>query len=185
MRVLLVLLLAVLPLAAAAAPWRLDPATRVAVEVDWRGGTVELRFPELSGTIDFDEKHPEAARARIVVASGAVETGLPPVDALARTPDFLGSGRWPQVVFELDSLTVTSKSTADIAGRLTLRGVTKPVALHATVTQYGPMPQDPDRFAAGFDITGSVDRTAFGSTGGLPDVAAEIGLRIHLAMTSQ
>ncbi|MBP7240661.1 YceI family protein [Amaricoccus sp.] len=185
MRLVLALLLVCLPLAAAAAPWRLDPATRVAVDVSWKGSTVELTFPELSGTIDFDEKRPETTRARIVVAAGSVEAALPPAAVVVKGPDFLGVGRWPEVVFELDRLTPTSKSTADVAGRLTLRGITKPVSFKATVTQYGPAPDDPDRFVASFDITGSVDRTAFGSTGGLPDVAARIGLRIHLAMASE
>ncbi|MBP7001975.1 YceI family protein [Amaricoccus sp.] len=185
MRLLPALILALLPAIAAASPWRLDPETRVAVDVSWRGSAVEMRFPDLSGTIDFDEKRPETARARIVVASGSVETGLPPVSAVVKGPDFLGSARWPDVVFELDRLKLTSRSTADVDGRLTLRGVTRPVSLKATVTQYGPAPDDPDRFVAGFDITGSVDRTQFGSTGGLPDVAPEIGLRIHLAMSSE
>lgn len=185
MRLALALLLFLLPNLAAASPWRLDPATRVAVDVAWRGSTVELRFPQVSGSIDFDEKHPDAAKARIVVDPRSVETGIPPVSAVVKGPEFLDAAAHPEVVFDLDRLVVTSKSTADVNGRLTLRGVTKPVALKATVTQYGPAPDHPASFVAGFDITGSVDRTAFGSTGGLPDVEPEIGLRIHLVMSSQ
>jgi polyisoprenoid-binding protein YceI len=185
MRIVLSLILWLLPALAAASPWRLDPATTVAVDVSWRGGVVELRFPNLSGEIDFDEKRPELARARIAVSAREVETAIPPVASVVKGPDFLGTEQWPEVVFELDKLTLTSKSTADIDGRLTLRGVTKPLALRATVTRYGPAADGSGRFEAGFDIAGTVDRTAFGSTGGLPDVAAEMALRIHLAMSSQ
>ena len=59
----LVLILALLPAAAAAAPWQLAPATTVAVDVAWQGRTVPVRFPTLAGQIDFDEDHPERAKA--------------------------------------------------------------------------------------------------------------------------
>jgi polyisoprenoid-binding protein YceI len=173
-----------LPALAAAAPWRLDPETRVAVDVGWRGGTVEVRFTRLSGSIEFDEARPEAARARIVASARDVETGVGVVDALVRAPGYLDAERWPEVVFELDRLERTSSSTARVQGRLTLRGVTRPLVLDAAVIRYGPDPADPERFVAGFDIEGVIDRTAFGSTAGLPEVAAELGLRIRLVMRS-
>ena len=59
----LLLFLALMPAAAVAAPWQLAPATRVAVDVAWEGRTVTVRFPTLSGQIDFDRDHPERAQA--------------------------------------------------------------------------------------------------------------------------
>jgi polyisoprenoid-binding protein YceI len=170
---------------AAGATWRLDPATRIAVDVDWQGRSVELRFPTFSGEIAFDERRPERAAARISVAATDVRTGVGVVDALARGPGFLGAERWPTITFTLDRLTRTSASTADIEGRITFRGVTRPIAFAATVVRYGPMEADPTRFEAGFDLLGSIDRTAFGSTGGLPDVGATLPIRIRLLMTSE
>lgn len=181
----LVLILCLLPALASAATWRLDPATRVVVDVGWQGRVVEVRFPRLSGTIEFDETRPETARARIAVATGAAETGLGIVDALVKSRDYLDAARYPEIVFELDRLTQTSAETADIAGRITMRGVTRPVEFTARVFRYGPGAADPDRFEAGFDLSGSIDRTAFGSTGGLPEVAAVLPVRIRLVMTSQ
>ncbi len=181
----LVLILALLPAAAAAAPWQLAPATTVAVDVAWQGRTVPVRFPTLAGQIDFDRDHPERAKARISVATTDATTGVGVVDQLLRSRDYLDSAQYPAISFSLDKLTQTSKSTADIAGRITLRGVTKPVAFKAQVTRYGPSKDDPDRFEAGFNLTGSIDRTAFGSTGGLPEVAAVLPVRISLLMTSK
>ena len=43
----------------------------------------------------------------------------------------------------------------------------------------------PSRFEAGFNLTGSLDRTDFGSTGGLPDVAAVLPVHIRLLMSSK
>jgi polyisoprenoid-binding protein YceI len=185
MRLALALAFALLPALAAAAPWRLDPATRVAVDVGWQGRTVEVRFTRFAGSIDFDAADPEAARARIVVSARDVDTGIGLVDALVRSRDYLDAERWPEIVFELDRLRRISSETAEIAGRITLRGVTRPASFAARVIRYGPDPDDPGRFVAGFDVAGAIDRTAFGSTGGLPDVAAELGVRIRLVMSSR
>ena len=166
----LALVLALLPAAADAAPWRLDPATRIVVDVPWQGSAVAVRFPAPTGTIDFDPERPETARATVTVSARGATTGVAIVDALVKSADYLGAETWPEMTFRLDRLTPTSKQTAEVAGRLTLRGVTRPVAFEARVIRFGPAADDPDRFEAGFDLTGAIDRTAFGSTGGLPEV---------------
>jgi polyisoprenoid-binding protein YceI len=180
----LLLVLALLPLPATAAAWKLDPSTSVVTEVVWEGRTVEVRFPTLSGAIDFDRDHPERARASISVAAGDATTGVAVVDSLIRSRDYLAAAQFPTITFRLDKLTQTSKSTAEVAGRMTLRGVTRPVTFHARVFAYGPARDEPGRFEAGFDLSGAVDRTDFGSTGGLPEVAAILPVRIRLLMTS-
>jgi len=181
----LVVLLLLLPAATLAASWQLDPETRVAVDVAWQGRTVEVRFPNLAGEIDFDEAHPERARAAIAVSARDATTGVGVVDALVRSPDYLGAARFPTITFRLDRLVQTSKQTADIFGRITLRGVTRPLAFQAQVVRYGPAKDDPTRFEAGFDLTGRIDRTEFGSTGGVPEVGAELPIRIRLLMRSR
>jgi polyisoprenoid-binding protein YceI len=174
-----------LPATAWAVPWVLDTGTRVAVDVSWAGGLVEVRFPRLAGTIDFDERQPQNAQARITVSARNATTGIPVADALMRSEGYLATDRFPEIEFELDRLVQTSRSTADIFGRMTLRGVTRPVAFKATVVRYGPAADDPARFEAGFDLEGSIDRRDFGSTGGIPDVSAELPIRIRLLMTSR
>ncbi len=181
----LALLLLLLPALAAASPWRLSPETAVTADVEWHGRTIAVHFPELAGDVDFDQTHPEDARATISAATGAASTGVGVVDTLVRSRDYLDAADYPAITFRLDGLTQTSKSTADVRGRITLRGVTRPIVFKAEVFRFGPAADDPARFEAGFNLTGSIDRTAFGSTGGLPDVAAVLPLRIRLLMTSQ
>ncbi len=181
----LLVILGLLPLPALAAPWKLDPGTTVTADVAWEGKNVQVRFPSLTGDIDFDEKHPERTRATISVASSKATTGVGVVDALVRSKDYLGADRYPEITFQLDKLVQTSKSTADVDGRITLRGVTKPVEFKATVVRYGPSADDPNQFEAGFHITGSIDRTAFGSTGGLPDVGPVLPVQIQLLINSK
>jgi polyisoprenoid-binding protein YceI len=181
----LCLLVCLVPATALAAPWRLDPSTRISVEVTWQGRSVEVRFPEFSGRIEFDAERPATAEATIVVSARAAETGLAPVNALVRSRDYLAADTYPSITFHLTRLAQTSKSTAEVQGEITLRGTTRPIRFHAEVFRYGPSGDDPGRFEAGFHLAGQVDRTAFGSTGGLPEVAAVVPIRIRLLMTSR
>jgi polyisoprenoid-binding protein YceI len=179
---LIAALMIVLPAAASGASWRLDPSTSVAVDILWHGATVVVRFPRLSGTVEFDLDNPQDARAEISVSARAATTGIAVVDVLVRSADYLGAEKFPVITFQLDRLRQTSRSTADITGRITLRGVTRPMIFKAEVFRYGPSEGDPDVFEAGFNLTGSIDRRKFGSTGGLPDVPAVLPVRIHLLM---
>lgn len=181
----LALLFALLPATAVAAPWALDPKTKVAVDVPWQGSTVTVTFPPPTGTISFDPDHPEATKATVTVSARDATTGVPLVDPVVKSADFLGAEAHPTMTFQLDRLKVLSKQAAEISGRITFRGVTKPARFDATVTNYGPAPDDPARFVAGFDLTGTLDRTEFGSTGGLPDVPAVLPVRIKLLMHSE
>jgi polyisoprenoid-binding protein YceI len=181
---LAVLLALCLPVAATAATWRIDPETRVAVDVTWQGTTVEVRFTRLSGTIEFDERRIETARARITVSARDVATGLGLIDDLVRSPGYLDAARHPTIVFDLDRLVRTSPQSADVFGSITMRGVTRPTVLSARVLRFGPADGAPQRFEAGFDIEGEIDRTEFGSTGGLPEVPPELKLRMRLVMSS-
>lgn len=173
-----------LPAVAFADQWRIDPRTRVNVEISWRGATVTVNFPEISGDVVFDETRPERTRARIQVNAARATTGLPPVDALVRGPGYLDAARHPVIAFNLDRLTLTSRQTARIDGTITLRGQTRPAQFSATVFRYGPAAEDPSVFEAGFDVEGEIDRTAFGSNAGLPDVPAILPVRVRLLLVS-
>lgn len=181
----LVLLAVLLPSPVVAASWVLDPETSVAVDVPWQGSAVTVTFPPPTGSIVFDPEHPETTKATVTVSAREATTGVPLVDPVVKSPDFLGAEAHPTMTFELDSLKLVSKSAAEVTGRITFRGVTKPARFDARVTRYGAAADDPDRFDAGFDLTGSIDRTAFGSTGGLPDVPAVLPVRIRLLMHSE
>ena len=180
----LLCLLLFLPGLALADPWGLDPATTIVVDVPWEGATVAVHFPPPTGSIDFDPENPVTARATVTVSARGATTGVPIVDALVRSPDYLGTDAWPELTFRLDRLTPTSKATAEVAGRITMRGVTRPIAFDARVIRFGPAADDPDRFEAGFDLEATIDRTEFGSTGGLPQVPAVLPIHIRLLMHS-
>ncbi len=156
------------------------------VQVGYRGGKgVTVNFGSFAGQIDFDQKRPQNAKALIKVATNDLETGLGLINRMVRSPDYLNTRAHPEIVFQLDNLVQTSQQTADIRGRITMLGVTKPITFKARVFRYGPNKENPEIFEAGFNLEGTIDRREFGSTAGVPDVAPVLPVKIRLVMTSQ
>lgn len=173
------------PGAALAAAWQLDPRTTVAASIEWNGNPIEVRFPGLSGDVDFDPEDLTKAKATLTVPAGKATTGNPVVDAMMRSGDYLDAGGHPEITFDLQRLAKTSKDTADVTGTVTLRGVTRPVHLTAKVLAFGPSKADPSVMTADFAISGEIDRSDFGSSAGAPEVSTVLPLDIHLVMTSR
>lgn len=185
MRLLLMLVLWLLPALAAAATWSVvEDETWVEVDVSYRGSVVTMHFDTVKGNILFDERNPQTARASIAVGTRDVTTGFFIADNVVRSKDYLDVKTYPRIDFWLEKLVRTSESTADIFGQLRFWDVAKPVKLTAKVFRYGPNPAANGRFDAGFTLTGAIDRTQFGHTTGLPQVAAVLPIRIHLLMRS-
>jgi polyisoprenoid-binding protein YceI len=185
MRLLFALVLWLLPALAAAATWSVvEDETWVEVDVKYRGMVVTMHFDTVRGNILFDEKRPQTARASIAVGTRDVTTGFFIADRVVRSKDYLNVDQYPRVDFWLDKLVRTSDSTADIFGHVRFWDVEQPVTLKATVFRYGPNADAGGRFDAGFTLSGEIDRTEFGHTTGLPQVAAVLPIRIHLLMRS-
>ena len=72
---------------------------------------------------------------------------------------------------------LTGTYSADVTGDLTLHGVTKPVTMHVTFNGgYAPNEMDPSGARVGCSATGSLMRSDFGITMGLPDPGKTFGI---------
>jgi polyisoprenoid-binding protein YceI len=171
-----------LPIAAYAAPWLVDrSASQITFQVGYLNGAhLNVVFPDYEALIDFDANHPENAIALITVQTASVDSRLAPVDSLIRSADYLDSDGFPTITFDLTGLIKTSKSTADLDGFITVRGITHPIQLKANVYKFDPFNTDPTNRVAAFEILGSLDRAAFGSNAGAPDIETVLPIRILL-----
>ncbi|MBB4197534.1 polyisoprenoid-binding protein [Rhodoblastus sphagnicola] len=113
----------------------------------------------------------------------ATQTVLTPVDKLTgelRDPEWLDSAKFPKATFASKKVTQTGADTADIAGELTLHGVTKPLTLHAKFVGAGLNPMK-KIYTVGFDATGVIKRTEFGVSKYAPYIGDDVTLTIHAA----
>ena len=123
---------------------------------------VRGRFTRWSGTVRFDESNPSASSVEVSIDAGSIDTSEPQRDAHLRSSDFFDVGKHPQIAFRSTKVERTGSTTYKVDGELTIRGVTRPVALEV---EHGGTLRDPagnDR--AGFSAKGAINRKEFGIT---------------------
>lgn len=152
------------PAAAAAAPatWNIDPVhSELTFRVRHLTGRVRGTFAQWSGSIVVDPAQLDAGKATVEIKTASVDTDNADRDKHLASPDFFDAAKYPSMTFASRSVKVTGK-TIELAGDLTIKGVTKPVVLKGT---YGGTITDPwgaERIA--FEAGTTINRREFGLT---------------------
>ena len=177
--------LATSPIAALAAPQVLDKShAHVTFSVGHLGfSTVHGQFRKFDASIDFDPGNVEATSVSFEIDAASVDTFWEARDKHIRSKDFFDVTNHPKITFTSSAVTPTGPDTADVAGDLTLRGVTKPVVFKAILNKLGPSPFNPNQTIAGFTIEGEIDRTEFGVSYAAPAVSAIIPIKVELEIS--
>ncbi|HYY53775.1 MAG TPA: YceI family protein [Candidatus Dormibacteraeota bacterium] len=122
--------------------------------------TVRGRFGAVRGTIDLDPADPERARGEVVVDAASVDTNMPMRDQHLRSADFLDAEKFPHLVYRISGVRRLGPERYRVEGDLTIRGVTRPIALDAELSDVFLDTRGRARIAV--SATGSLDRTEFG-----------------------
>ena len=154
--------------------WTVDP-THVEVGFSVRHfmiSTTRGRFGTVTGTVLFDEAHPQNSRIDVTVDVSSVDTRNTQRDDHLRSPDFFDVANHPTMRFVSKSIQGDIKrGEFRVIGDLTIRGVTKEVTLD--VTGDGSVIKDPwGGERTGFSARGKINRSDFGLTW---NVALEAG----------
>ena len=142
---------------AATGTWQLDPVhSSVGFEVPYVVGTFKGAFREAEARLDVTGER-ATLEGRVQVPS--VDVKDENLAAHLQSPDFFDAERFPELTFaardvELDGETVTAR------GEITIRGVTKPVAVTGSATAPAADPYGGERI--GLAVSATVDRTDFG-----------------------
>ena len=85
--------------------------------------------------------------------------------------------KFPKILFRTSKVTPTGSKTARITGELDLHGVTHTVTLEATFNGgYASHPYDPLGSRIGFSAHGTLNRSEFGITQGIPAKGSSMGV---------
>lgn len=139
------------------------------------------RFKRFDATLKFDPRAIETASVIVTVDAASIETDFP--DPLQvdfneelRGPNWLDAKRNPQIVFASRRVLKLTPKDFQIEGDLTLRGVTRPVVLAASYNGgYAGFAMDPNA-RIGFSAHGTLKRSQFGMTAGIPPPGSTIGV---------
>ena len=95
------------------------------------------RFDKTSGKVVFD-KAAKTGSVDIVIDTKSVSTGAATFNEHIQGEDFLDTAKHPTASFKSTKVIFEGDKPAKVEGKLTLKGVTKPVTL--TVTSFHSMP---------------------------------------------
>ena len=152
------------------ARWFLEPG-HTAAEFSARHMMVTIvrgHFKNVHGKLDFDENDPGAASVEVTIDARGLWTGAEERDAHLRSADFLDVEHHPEIRFAGTVSKQVSAHDYEVAGDLTIRGVTHLAKLHVsylgrweTPWWEGGVDKGP-KVRAGFVATTTINRHDFG-----------------------
>lgn len=159
-------LIATLALPAWAGPvsYRLDPATsHVRFETDFGPDKITGSFPISGSKIAIDFQDLRQSTIEVVLDATSAEANFPFAAQAMKGPKVLDTQDYPSITFTSGDIS-REGNTAKIIGEATIRDVTKPIDLTATLYQVaGAAPGDYQHLT--IHIAGAVSRSAFGANG--------------------
>lgn len=168
------------PAAVQAGTYKLDPDHgKITWSVTHFGFSTYIgQFSHVNATLKVDPKAPAASSVDVTVDTASLGTLNAALDTHLKSKDFLDVAAFPTATFKSTKVTVTGEKTADIAGELTLHGVTKPVVVHAVFNQGGANPMD-KKYELGFAGTAEIVRSDFGIKAYVPAISDKVTLTIE------
>ena len=91
-------------------------------------------FQAFSGTVDFKGGDPSSAQIKVKIDLSSVKTDSPQLDGHLKSPDFFDVAKFPEAAFESSQVTKNGGDAYTVTGELNLHGVTKEIAIPATIT---------------------------------------------------
>jgi polyisoprenoid-binding protein YceI len=138
--------------------YTVDPAhSRVGFAVKHLGiATVRGEFGNFEGRLEIGD---DGAIASGTVQAASVDTNEPQRDAHLRSPDFFDADVHPEIGFRSTAIRPLDEETFEVAGELTLHGITREIALKADILGTEIDPWGNER--VGLEITGQLNRADF------------------------
>jgi len=157
-----------------------DPGhTKITWSVNHFGfSTYVGQFSQVAGTLKLDPKTLDATALDATVQTASLGTFNPALDTHVKSADFLDVAKFPTATFKATGVKATGDRTADIAGDLTLHGVTRPVVIQATFNRGGANPVD-KAYRLGFSGKTVIKRSDFGIKTYVPAIGDEVTLQIE------
>ena len=125
------------------------------------------RFDKFTGSFEFDVANPEASSLNVEIIVGSINTNHGKRDNHLRSADFFDEANNATASFVSTGIKTTGDKTAVITGDLTIKGITKSVALDTVFIAEG---EDPwGNYRAGFSGATTVNLSDYDMAGVLGD----------------
>lgn len=123
---------------------------------------VRGQFSRWSGVLSVPDGDFTRATVDAVIDASSIETGVADRDAHLKSPDFFDVAQFPEVAFTASQFEARGDGHGSLAGRLTIKGVTRDIVLD--VERHGQAKDPWGNQRAAFSAKTSIDRKDFGLT---------------------
>lgn len=143
-------------------------------------------FKKFDAQLKLDPANLTASSVTATIDPRSLDLNNPPegfVETLIGK-DWLNAAQFPEMSFKSTKVESTGKNTLRITGDFTLHGATKPVVLEATYNGgYPGLPQFDPHARIGFSAHGSLKRSDFGVSYGIPAPGSNMGVSDEVQIT--
>jgi polyisoprenoid-binding protein YceI len=163
-KILLILLFLLLvgPGQVFAQQWQLDPVhTNFYFEVKHTYAAVRGQFTEFTGDVYFDPDNPAKSKFDFVIKVDSVDTNVSKRDTHLRSPDFFDAGNYPVITFTSSKVSSAGDNKYIVEGTLTIKDVSKDLALEFIYHGQKENPLKPGETVAGLDSRLTLDRLEY------------------------
>ena len=187
--VMLALAVASQPLAVQADNYAVDPShTSVIFGISHMGLSYTYgRFNKVAGTYVLDEANPAASSFQMTIQTASIDTNDTTRDGHLSGPDFFNAKEFPEIVFQSTEVKAEKNDKGEtiyqVAGDLTIHGVTRKVTLPLRLLKVGPGMQGEMR--SGFLCETRLARSEFGMTNMIPTIGDDVAVTISFEGVKQ
>lgn len=134
------------------------------------------RFDKTSGRIVLD-RAARSGSVDVVIDAASVDSGFPVFNSHLQGEDFFDTKKYPTITFKSDKLNFDGDKLASVDGKLTIKGVTKPVRLDVNSFHCMPHPML-KKDACGANAVTKIKRSEFNNGKYAPYVGDDVTLTI-------
>ena len=157
-----------------------DPAASELVFVTRQMGVpVEGRFQSWGAQVALDPRRPEAGHVVLRIRMDSVSFAAPEVTAEAQRAVWLDTAKFPQAEFRSSGIRAIGNGHYEVAGRLTLKGVSRDLTVPVMLTQNA----DGATAVGNFVVKRSDYRIGDGEWADASLVAHEVQVRFRIALS--
>lgn len=188
--VLLALAVAWQPLAVRADSYVVEPShTSVIFGISHMGLSYTYgRFNQVAGNYVLDEANPAACNFQMTIQAASIDTNDATRDGHLRGPDFFNAKEFPTITFQSTEVKAEKNDKGEtiyqVAGDLTIHGVTRKVTLPLRLLSVGPGFGGND-MRSGFLCETRLARSEFGMTNMIPTIGDDVAITISFEGVKQ